>query len=78
MHERISPRCVYQHGARYFQNIPFAWLSDRMPGDIATRESTPMTDRQKAGVIGFYDTHPINEDEILAKLAARGDRKSVV
>ena len=32
-----------------------------------------MTDRQKAGVIGFYDTHPINEDEILAKLAARGD-----
>jgi ubiquinone/menaquinone biosynthesis C-methylase UbiE len=29
-------------------------------------------DTQKAGVIGFYDTHPINEDEILAKLAARG------
>ena len=27
---------------------------------------------QKAGVIQFYDTHPINEDEILAKLAARG------
>lgn len=27
---------------------------------------------QKAGVIRFYDTHPINEDEILAKLAARG------
>ena len=25
------------------------------------------------GVIHFYDTHPINEDEILAKLAARGD-----
>ncbi|HMN81135.1 MAG TPA: methyltransferase domain-containing protein [Burkholderiaceae bacterium] len=24
------------------------------------------------GVIGFYDRHPINEDEILAKLAARG------
>lgn len=24
-------------------------------------------------VIAFYDTHPINEDEILAKLAARGD-----
>ena len=32
-----------------------------------------MSDRQKTGVIGFYDTHPINEDEILAKLAARGD-----
>jgi len=27
---------------------------------------------QKAGVIQFYDTHPINEDEILAKLSARG------
>ncbi|MFN0162965.1 MAG: class I SAM-dependent methyltransferase [Burkholderiales bacterium] len=24
-------------------------------------------------VVAFYDTHPINEDEILAKLAARGD-----
>ena len=32
-----------------------------------------MSDSQKAGVISFYDTHPINEDEILAKLAARGD-----
>lgn len=31
-----------------------------------------MIDAQKAGVIGFYDTHPINEDEILAKLAACG------
>ncbi len=31
-----------------------------------------MIDAQKAGVIGFYDTHPINEDEILAKLSARG------
>ena len=27
---------------------------------------------QKDGVIQFYDTHPINEDEILGKLAARG------
>jgi sarcosine/dimethylglycine N-methyltransferase len=25
-----------------------------------------------SGVIGFYDSHPINEDQILAKLAARG------
>lgn len=24
------------------------------------------------GIVRFYDTHPINEDEILAKLAARG------
>ena len=32
-----------------------------------------MTTSHTAGVIGFYDTHPINEDEILAKLAARGD-----
>ena len=32
-----------------------------------------MSDEHKAGVIGFYDTHPINEDEILAKLVARGD-----
>lgn len=31
-----------------------------------------MSSEQKAGVIRFYDTHPINEDEILAKLAARG------
>ena len=28
-----------------------------------------MSDR---GVIGFYDTHPINEEEILAKLTAKG------
>ncbi len=31
-----------------------------------------MSASQKAGVIRFYDTHPINEDEILAKLSARG------
>jgi ubiquinone/menaquinone biosynthesis C-methylase UbiE len=31
-----------------------------------------MSADQKAGVIQFYDTHPINEDEILAKLSARG------
>ena len=31
-----------------------------------------MTDSHQSGVIGFYDTHPINEDEILAKLAAYG------
>jgi sarcosine/dimethylglycine N-methyltransferase len=31
-----------------------------------------MSTVQKAGVIQFYDTHPINEDEILGKLAARG------
>ena len=30
-------------------------------------------DAQKSAVIRFYDTHPINEDEILAKLGARGD-----
>ncbi len=30
-----------------------------------------MTDSHQDGVIGFFDTHPINEDEILAKLAAR-------
>ncbi len=31
-----------------------------------------MSDSHHSGVIGFFDTHPINEDEILAKLAARG------
>lgn len=31
-----------------------------------------MSAAQKAGVIQFYDTHPINEEEILAKLSARG------
>ena len=31
-----------------------------------------MNDAHKAGVVSHYDTHPINEDEILAKLAARG------
>ncbi|MEZ5653094.1 MAG: methyltransferase domain-containing protein [Burkholderiaceae bacterium] len=31
-----------------------------------------MTDALKRGVVGFYDTHPINEDEILTKLAAAG------
>ena len=29
-------------------------------------------DAQKLGVIRFFDTHPINEEEILAKVAARG------
>jgi len=31
-----------------------------------------MSETQKTGLIGFYDTHPINEDEILAKAAAHG------
>lgn len=31
-----------------------------------------MSVSQESGVIEFYDTHPINEDEILAKVAARG------
>ena len=31
-----------------------------------------MSDLHSSGVIGFYDTHPINEEEILAKLSARG------
>ena len=31
-----------------------------------------MPDTHQAGVIGFFDTHPINEDEILARLTARG------
>ncbi len=31
-----------------------------------------MTATQRDDVIRYYDTHPINEDEILAKLAARG------
>lgn len=31
-----------------------------------------MTDTHRDDVIAFYDTHPINEDEILAKLVARG------
>lgn len=31
-----------------------------------------MSDSHHSGVIGFYDTHPINEEEILTKLAARG------
>lgn len=34
---------------------------------------TDTHDTHKHGVIDFYDTHPINEDEILAKLVARGD-----
>ena len=31
-----------------------------------------MTETQKNGVIRFYDSHPINEHEILAKAAAQG------
>jgi ubiquinone/menaquinone biosynthesis C-methylase UbiE len=31
-----------------------------------------MLDVQQSGVVHFYDTHPINEEEILAKLRARG------
>lgn len=32
----------------------------------------PMTDVPRSSVIGFYDTHPINEEEILTKLRAKG------
>src|SRR4051812_9114009 len=31
-----------------------------------------MSAGQNAGVVQFYDMHPINEDQILAKLSARG------
>jgi ubiquinone/menaquinone biosynthesis C-methylase UbiE len=31
-----------------------------------------MSDAHKSGVINFYDNHPINEYEVLAKVAARG------
>ena len=31
-----------------------------------------MQDNHRAAVAGFYETHPINEDEILQKLSARG------
>jgi len=31
-----------------------------------------MNASQAIGVVGFYDTHPINEDEILTKVATRG------
>lgn len=31
-----------------------------------------MHDNHRAAVAGFYETHPINEDEILQKLSARG------
>ncbi len=31
-----------------------------------------MSGTHTSRVVGFYDTHPINEEEILAKLAARG------
>jgi sarcosine/dimethylglycine N-methyltransferase len=37
-----------------------------------------MSDAQKSGVMKFYDTHPINEDEILAKIAARGIASSAL
>ncbi len=45
-----------------------------MTGASILRDVTgdSMDDAQRAGVIRFYDTHPINEDEILAKLAADG------
>jgi ubiquinone/menaquinone biosynthesis C-methylase UbiE len=32
-----------------------------------------MSTAHAAAVVRFYDTHPINEDEILSKLTARGD-----
>ena len=31
-----------------------------------------MNESHAIGVVGFYDTHPINEDEILAEVTARG------
>ena len=31
-----------------------------------------MNEAQKTGVISFYDTHPINEEQILDKIAAQG------
>jgi len=39
---------------------------------LCRERTADMSDAQKSGVIKFYDTHPINEDEILAKVAARG------
>jgi ubiquinone/menaquinone biosynthesis C-methylase UbiE len=33
-----------------------------------------MAGTHKEGVIHYYDTHPINEEQILANLAARGDK----
>jgi SAM-dependent methyltransferase len=40
--------------------------------NVMPRKGESMSAVKKAGVIQFYDTHPINEDEILAKLSARG------
>lgn len=43
-----------------------------MPSHKGLSMGDSMCAVQKAGVIQFYDTHPINEDEILAKLSDRG------
>lgn len=40
--------------------------------DVCLVEAESLNDLHQSGVIGFYDTHPINEEEILTKLAARG------
>jgi sarcosine/dimethylglycine N-methyltransferase len=37
-----------------------------------------MTETQRSAVVNFYDTHPINEDEILAKATAQGASLNVL
>jgi ubiquinone/menaquinone biosynthesis C-methylase UbiE len=39
---------------------------------LCLEEGEAMSDSHFSNVVGFYDTHPINEEEILTKLAARG------
>jgi ubiquinone/menaquinone biosynthesis C-methylase UbiE len=49
-------------------------MIERSTSHPSYKAENDMPDGLKPGVIRFYDTHPINEDEILAKLEARGKR----
>ena len=40
--------------------------------NVPCNREAKIIDKHKTGVIRFYDTHPINEHEILTKLAAQG------
>ncbi len=60
-----SITAVRQENVAIPRRIFTAWAASRFQACLL------MTDSHQDGVIGFFDTHQINEDEILAKLAAR-------
>lgn len=59
-----------RHSAQYIAPYYFGHFTLQFP--IRLSFTSLMSTTQRDGVVHYYDTHPINEDEILAKLSARG------